>query len=131
MLKVPETPYWLLSKNQFDAALKSLQWYRGWVSERAVQKEFIQIQRYRATFHTCNDCRLNNIQCKHTTLTLNEQFSAIKESALVPIAMVLLGTLFIIFNGITTFRSYLLQILRTFKIPIDSNWASVRLTLCN
>lgn len=37
---VPESPYWLLTKGQLDAAHKSLAWLRGWTSLKYVQGEF-------------------------------------------------------------------------------------------
>lgn len=122
---MPETPYWLLSKNRLEDAQKSLQWLRGWVKPDVVEKEFIEMQRYKATFNSCNDCKLSHIKCVHTSYTILDKLKTMKSTAAIPMMLILLTAFFICTTGLISIRPYFVQIFRTYGVPLDPNWTSV------
>lgn len=56
---------WLLSKNRPNDALKSLQWLRGWVPAKNVEKEFGEMQRYNVYSNSCGSCQKTKSVCDH------------------------------------------------------------------
>lgn len=71
--QVPETPMWLLSKNRPDDALKSLQWLRGWVPAKNVEKEFAEMQRYSVYSSSCASCQKTKSVCEHPPPTFRQK----------------------------------------------------------
>lgn len=67
--QVPETPMWLLSKDRPKEALKSLQWLRGWVPAKNVEKEFADMQRYNVYSRSCGSCQKTKSVCDHPAPT--------------------------------------------------------------
>lgn len=53
LFQLPETPIWLLSKERYKEALKSLQWLRGWVSPVAVESELNQLKEISEASNAC------------------------------------------------------------------------------
>lgn len=125
---IPETPYWLLSKNRYDHALKSLQWLRGWVSEKTVKNEFEKMQRYKTISTRCEECQTS--QCDHNKkIKFCQKLRTIKDTATRPMIIVLLVSFFVIFDGIKSIRPYYVQIFRVFGVPIDIYWSPVLMGL--
>lgn len=123
---VPETPLWLLSKNRKDEALKSLQWLRGWVSPAAVQKEFLEIQRYSENSNACITCQKANVKCGHPPANLAQKMAELKRKrTLRPFGLIMLSFAIAQFSGLSSIRPYLVQIFKAFSVPIDANWATV------
>ena len=123
---VPETPLWLLSKNRKDEALKSLQWLRGWVSPKAVDQEFKEIQRYSEESTRCIQCQKANIKCTHPPANGKEMMKELlRKRTLKPFCLVMIMFVFCQFSGLSGMRPYLIQIFQAFKIPIDASWATV------
>lgn len=116
----------MLSKNRESDALKSLQWLRGWVSEKAVQIEFISMKRYNDYSNSCNDCEKTNTKCPHPPPTMKQKFNELLRKRTVKPFVILLVCNFIgTFSGIHHLMPYIVQILITFESPISPNWATV------
>lgn len=125
---VPETPMWLLSKNRNEEALKSLQWLRGWVSPKAVQKEFDEIVRYSDYSNKCAPCQKTEFKCDHPPANTKDKFKElIRKRTLKPFALVMIFFLFSQFSGLTAMRPYMVQIFKAFRIPVDPGWATVNI----
>lgn len=127
---VPETPMWLLSKNRNEEALKSLQWLRGWVSQKAVQKEFDEIVRYSYFSNKCASCQKSESKCDHPPATLKDKMKElIRKRTLKPFAIVMIFFVFSQFSGLHAMRPYMVQIFKAFRIPVDPGWATVNMGL--
>ncbi|CAD7092819.1 unnamed protein product [Hermetia illucens] len=127
---VPETPMWLLSKHRKDDALKSLQWLRGWVSPKAVEKEFSEMQRYSVNSNKCSDCAKADITCPHPPPTLMEKLGEIKRKrTLKAFALVLSIFAFGQFSGLLAMRPFLVQIFKAYGVQLDPSWGTVVLGL--
>lgn len=105
---VPESPYWLLTKNRVNEARKSLAWLRGWVEPHIVNNEFDEMHQA-----LVND----NYQSKESMSSLNERFSRYtKRPFLVPFALVI-STLFVgCFSGKTPLQTYAVEVSELFCI---------------
>lgn len=124
--KIPESPVWLLSKNREFDAQKSLQWLRGWVSEKSVQVEFTTMKRYNEYSNSCTECQKANIKCTHPSPTMKQKFNELLRRRTVKPFVILLVCNFIgTFSGIHHLMPYIVQILITFESPISPNWATV------
>ena len=127
---VPETPMWLLSKGRKDDALKSLQWLRGWVSPKAVDKEFKEMLRYSEHASKCKFCQKTGSKCDHPPPTEIEKFKELtRKRILRPFALVMSYFAFVQFTGIQGMRPFLVQIFQAYKVPIDASWATVSIGL--
>lgn len=100
---VPESPYWLLTKNRVKEARKSLAWLRGWVEVHKVSEEFDEIHQ-------------SLIQKRHhsektTSTQFHERFVPYtKRTFLVPFALVS-ATLFVgCFSGKTPLQTYAVEV---------------------
>lgn len=122
---------WLLSKNREEDARKSLQWLRGWVSPKAVEKEFKEMQRYNKSAAQCTPCQKSqNSKCEHPPpsewMKLQE---LMRKRNLRPFALVLFLFAFGQLSGLTGMRPYLVQIFQAYGVPLDANWATVSTAL--
>lgn len=126
ILKVPETPLWLLSKKRDADALVSLQWLRGWVSPKAVENEFNEMKRYSETSNSCVACHKGSVKCTHPPADLREKIKELsRKRTLRPFIVVMFCFAIAQFSGMTSIRPYMVQIFKAYAIPIDANWATV------
>ncbi|XP_055387594.1 facilitated trehalose transporter Tret1-like isoform X2 [Condylostylus longicornis] len=123
---VPETPMWLLSKHKNEQALKSLQWLRGWVSPKAVEKEYQEMQRYSENSNKCQSCQKSNIKCEHPLPTIFDKCKELKRKRTVKAFIVVMG-LFTIgqFSGVLAMRPFMVQIFKAYNVPMDPRIATV------
>lgn len=127
---VPETPLWLLMRNNVEGAQKSLQWLRGWVTEAAVRTELGELQRYCAAAKKCKLCRIaTDCHCeaaagtdRWSRWTANwRRFTASRN--LKPFCVVTLFLVFAQLSGFAAMRPYLVPILRNYRVPMDPDQA--------
>lgn len=124
-IKVPETPLWLLSKKREEDALRSLQWLLGWVSPKAVENEFSELKRYSEKSIACMNCLNDDVKCPHPPAALCEKMKEItKKRTLRPFFVVLFCFAITQFTGFNPIRTYLVQLIKAYAIPINLNWAT-------
>lgn len=123
---VPETPLWLLSKGKVEAARKSLQWLRGWVSPEAVQEEFQQLQHYSANSNKCAACQKKDTTCPHPPDTVMQRGKELfRHRTLKPFALVMTLFFFHNFTGLASMRPFMVQIFQAYGTPIDGGQGTV------
>lgn len=107
--------------------MKSLQWLRGWVSEKAVEQEFKELQRYSEQSNACFACSKKEISCPHPPATLWEKIQDLmRKRTMKPFFLVLPLFIFTQLSGLPPMRPYLVLILKAYGVPVDPNWATVR-----
>lgn len=117
---------WLLSKNRTEEAQKSLQWLRGWVSPKAVEKEFAEIKRYSEFSKACSDCVKSNEKCPHPPPTAVQKLKELtRKRTLKPFSLLVIIYLFTHFSGMHAMRPYIVLILKAYGTPISANYATV------
>lgn len=130
MFQIPETPIWLLSKSRKDEAQKSLQWLRGWVPAKAVEKEFSELQRYQETSMACLQCEKLTVKCTHPPPTIAEKLQdLLRKRTLKPFFIITLQFFVLQFSGQFPMRPYIMQILDTYGVPLSASQTTVMLGL--
>lgn len=118
---------WLLSKQRDEAALKSLQWLRGWVPQSTVQSEFDAIKRYKESSNSCATCKKNSTKCTHVSAQTTGQAikELIKKRTMKPFFILFVMCSVSYFCGTHHLTSFMVQILNTYRSPMNPNWATV------
>lgn len=125
ILQVPDAPIWLLSKNRPNDAMEALQWLRGWVPPSAVRAEFEQLKKYKESSHACDLCSRQKKLCPHPSPTFAEKISALfRKEALYPLFLVVFMFFIAQFTGLDAMRTYLVQIMVAYGVPLDPKWAT-------
>lgn len=123
---VPETPFWLLARDRTSEALKSLQWLRGWVSAKEVEKEFSEMQRYSKYSTKCTPCQKSEKKCDHPAPGFRAHLrELVRRRTLKPMIIVTVFFAVTQFCGMAGMRPYLVQIFQAYGAPVDSSWATV------
>lgn len=114
---IPESPSWLLCKNQEKAAKKSLAWLRGWTDVNNIEEEF-------------NEMSLKLL--KSTPKNFGESKSIFeplkflgKKEVYWPLSLVSFCFFLCHFNGNTSLTTYAIVIFAALKAPIDEYYATV------
>lgn len=129
-MQVPETPIWLLSKSRKEDAQKSLQWLRGWVPPKAVEKEFQDLQRYEEASNACIECEKLNAKCTHPPPSIKDKASdLIRKRTLKPFFIITFMFFVLQFSGMFAMRPYIIQILNTYGVPFNANQTTAILGL--
>lgn len=128
--QIPETPLWLLSQNRTEDAQKSLQWLRGWVSPKAIEKEFAEVQRYSEFSKACADCVKSNAKCPHPSPTAVQKLKELtRKRTLKPFMLLVTLYIFTQFSGMHAMRPYIVLILKAYGTPIRPSYATIVLGL--
>lgn len=117
---VPESPVWLYAKHRVDDAQRSLQWLRGWVPFKMVQEEFQDIAHAIEVLQEDKKARLIE---QRTMASKLHPFT--KRSFIAPFALVLSGFIFSHFSGMTPLQTYSIQILGSYRVPINEYYATI------
>lgn len=117
---VPESPYWLYTKNRIDDAHKSLQWLRGWVTFDVIADEFQTITHSVENLKT--EKKIHSVQKQNFSRKL-KLFS--KRSFVAPFLLILVGFVFGHFSGMTPLQTYSIQILSAYNVPINEYYATI------
>lgn len=110
--------------------MKALQWLRGWVPSQTISNEFKNIQRYNEKCNACPDCKKQKRSCYHLTPTFIAKFKNIfRKRTIKPIVLITILYILMEFCGMFAMRPYIVQILNSYKVPIQSNLATLYLGL--
>lgn len=117
-----------MAKQRPAEALEALQWLRGWVPATAVAKEYQDLQRYTRMANVCESCEKATVQCPHPSITLADKLrDQLTRRVLKPSLMIFIVSVFAHSGGLTSMRSYMVLMLKAFGVPMDANWATVRM----
>lgn len=117
---VPETPYWLHANDRAEAAHRSLQWLRGWVTFDKVEGEF----KYIVDAVDCDKAKSRKNQQKSTRTKL-EPFT--KRPFIAPFSLIVLTFALSHFCGMTSLGTYAVEIFSAYKVPIRAYYATIYL----
>lgn len=122
----PETPIWLLSKNQHRNALKSLQCLRGCVTPETVHDEYQKLYNYSITSKTCAACTRQMInQCEHTETWSDKFKQLMRKRVIKPFILITALQFFLQFCAIVSWRPYIIQILNAYNIQWNAHLTTV------
>ncbi|XP_044268551.1 facilitated trehalose transporter Tret1 isoform X1 [Tribolium madens] len=124
LIFVPETPIWLISKNRYLDARKSLAWLRGWTSLNEIELEFQDL---------CKQLgKASEIGIDNPENSLNHKLSKLDHLKLFtrknffwPYSLVALTFFLGHFNGMNALQTYAIKIFAAVKSPIDKYYATV------
>ncbi|KAF7269617.1 hypothetical protein GWI33_017343 [Rhynchophorus ferrugineus] len=127
---VPESPYWLISKNRLEDARKSTAWLRGWLEVEDVEKEFNELveqlkrtSRSQAAEEASEEGQSTfNKKLKKSRQNLSMYT---KKPFLWPFGLVSFVFALGHFSGMTTLQTYAVNIFATLKAPIDKYYATI------
>lgn len=130
---VPETPYWLLSKNRVEDARRSLQWLRGWRTAAEVEQEFAELQRCSAMSHACTACkRADSATCTHRPSGWYDAWRELfRHGTRRPFGLIMVAFVLVQFSGLSAVRPFMVQLFQTFAIPMDPNMGTVWIAVLN
>ncbi|KAL1492216.1 hypothetical protein ABEB36_012699 [Hypothenemus hampei] len=116
LMVIPETPYWLISRNRLKKSQESLAWLRGWTNVENVDKEFMEIRK-----------NVQNIPSNSLKSNLKMYFEG---RFFKPYFLIILMFIFDHF-GFTPISVYAVSLFDVFQIPINSYYATIFIGLAN
>ncbi|KAK5649281.1 hypothetical protein RI129_000310 [Pyrocoelia pectoralis] len=126
LLSLPETPYWLLSRNKPHEARKSLAWLRGWTTVENVEQEFQEIQK---SFTRLNGNTGSNKVASIKVTKMSKFQQCCKRDFLQPFSLIALIIAWSNFIGLRTTETYSVIIFNTLNVPINGYYATVIMSL--
>lgn len=123
ILFIPETPHWLISRDRVEDARRSLVWLRGWKPSKAVDKELAEIVGYIELANACDACQAATTteKCTHKSSYAEKVHDLLRMKTLRPFALLLFCFVVIHSSGNMAIRPFLVQLFKTFGIPLDAN----------
>lgn len=116
----------MLSKGRDEAAMKSLQWLRGWVPEKVVQDEFNTIKQFKMASNACSACEKAKIKCQHPPPTLLQNLKQLfRKRTLKPFLIVMICSCTGFHSGTHHLLPFIVQILKAYRSPMSPNLATV------
>lgn len=98
---------------------------RGWVSPKAVEKEFQEIVRYSEDSYRCVQCQKKQLKCTHPPASPKELLKELmRKRTLKPFMLVMTMFAFCQFSGLSGMRPYLVQIFQAYGVPLDPSWST-------
>ncbi|KAF5288904.1 hypothetical protein FQA39_LY03783 [Lamprigera yunnana] len=126
---IPESPYWLISKNRIEHAKESLAWLRGWTEPKHIELEFENICKNNQVCISKNNIEErseSHADQDNDTKTLLKKIEAfVKKSFWWPFSMVSFIYFLSHFTGGTTLRIYAVKLFSTLEVPLDKYYATV------
>lgn len=120
----------MLSKSRKDDARRSLQWLRGWVPAKAVEREFDELQRYEEASRACPECEKHGSKCTHPAPALPEKMrDLLRKRTLKPFFIITLMFFVLQFSGMFAMRPYIMQILDIYGVPFSPSQTTAVLGL--
>lgn len=117
---VPESPYWLYKKKRVEDAQKSLKWLRGWTSFKAIESEFNSV------VNSVEDLQAQQKKHSIEQMTLSKKLKPFtKRTFILPFMLIFVGFIFGHFSGMTPLQTYSIQILGSYRVPINEYYATI------
>lgn len=130
--QIPESPLWLLAKNQTDAAKTALCWLRGFVSPEVPFDEFQSLQRYNERSKSCGLCLKQRRKCCHSLPSVIAKLKELqRKQTLKPFFIVITLICMLQFSRLITLKSFIVQIFRAYESPVPPDQAAAVLNLMN
>nr|XP_018916839.1 PREDICTED: facilitated trehalose transporter Tret1-like [Bemisia tabaci] len=134
--QIPESPIWLIHKGRLKEAQKALGWLRGFVEPRRVQQEFDRMVKHIEASKS-SDRPKGNVESQddgscESKFTVIKRICELRNKKLyLPLRLVFITFIFTQCMCLQAFKPYLVNILDTFKFPVDSKWVLVMIGLMN
>lgn len=115
-----------MTKNRRADALKSLQVLRGFATSKNVENELNQMQQYVEYSSLCDECLSAGLkQCSHPQINFKQSLQQLlHRSTIRPFAIVFF-TYVVNYTSIASIQPYIVQIMKSYAIPIDPNFSTV------
>lgn len=123
---IPESPTWLIRKERFKEAIRSLQWLRGWVPEYKVEKEFNMLYDQLITKAIIDDAN-DGVTDRNNRTCYQKMKIFRKQTFWFPFILVSFTFFVGHFSGKTPLQTYAVQIFHTLKAPINKFHATILL----
>ncbi|XP_066250974.1 facilitated trehalose transporter Tret1-2 homolog [Euwallacea similis] len=115
LMFIPESPYWLISRKEFQRARENLAWLRGWCGLANIEEEFQNI---------CNRLDAEQLQASMEKCSLNFLKEYCKPTFIKPYLMICVT--FVLANfGTPQINVYAVKLFELLKVSINSYYATI------